>query len=225
MKQLKFLILFTILITFTTTSHVRAYGIESSFTTITGNIQSFSSYQAKMLLVDATATWCTSCDVQLQHLQDVYDSIDNTVNIITLSIDPSDTIPKLVKLKNRFSSPWTFGLDLDSEFMDHFLVEFLPTLFLFDENGNILKKWEGITQPSVILDTINSNTDISFDAAFKNGGNQAGYTSSLLSDLFANPTFKVILLIVVSLFLYLKLVPVKPKETDISKEATKSTNK
>ncbi len=175
-------------------------------------------------MVDSTATWCTSCDVQLQHLQDIYNSVDNNVSIVTLSIDGSDTIPKVIELKNRFNSPWTFGLDHDSEFMDQYLVQFLPTLFLFDENGNILKKWEGITQPSVILNTINSNIDAPFEPVFENGGSQSGDPGSLLKDLFRNPTFKVIVMITVALFVYIKLVPAKSKETNTSKvkESVKS---
>lgn len=205
-------IAFTIIILiFISTNPTLGYALSGTFKTTTDSIQNFSNYDGNLLIVDATASWCTSCDAQLHNLQDVYDSVDDTIQIVTLSIDRSDTVPKIIELKNRFSSPWTFGLDYQSDFMDKHPVNVLPTLFLFSEDGFLIKKWESITPASVILSKLNENIETSFEANFDSG--ESRYQGNLLDELFGSFTFQLFASLAIVIVLYLVFVPSKPNPT------------
>ena len=160
MCKVKYISITLILLIFISTTSISGYGVSATFQTTSGEIQNFSQYEGNLLIVDAVASWCTACEVQFQNLQDVYNSVNNTVKILTLSIDQSDTIPKIIELKKRVSNPpWTFALDYKSEFKKLHEVSVLPTIFLFDEQGSLIKKWESITPASEILNTVNENIE------------------------------------------------------------------
>ncbi|OLS19446.1 MAG: Thiol-disulfide oxidoreductase ResA [Candidatus Heimdallarchaeota archaeon LC_2] len=186
----------------------QGYSLEGSFLNIDNEDLNYSLFDGNVLLIDATASWCTACDTQLQNLNKVYDSVDSRVTIVTLSIDKNDDIPKVAELKTRFDSQWIFALDSGLDFLDQFEVAVLPTLFLFNEDGSIFKKWEGVTTPTIILDAINEHFIVPFDAAFNtNPGAEVG---SLFEDLFANTFFRMVGLMFIVIFVYLKISPSKP---------------
>lgn len=133
-----------------------AYGLSGNYLDTGGSTLSFGGYANKVLIVDATASWCTSCDPQLIQLQEVFDIIDTKVAILTLSVDTSDTPAKMIELKGRFSSPWTFGIDKNADFQNAYPVSVLPTLHIFDLNGNFDSKYEGITSANTIMTRVNS---------------------------------------------------------------------
>jgi len=74
--------------------------------------------------------------------------------MLTLSVGSTDTVSSIVALQGRFNSPWEFGLDENLDFNSIYNISILPTVFLFNEDGAIVKRWEGITPPESILDEI-----------------------------------------------------------------------
>ncbi|MCE7735590.1 MAG: TlpA family protein disulfide reductase [Candidatus Heimdallarchaeota archaeon] len=193
----------------------QAYSLSGGYTSINTQSLDFTTFEDTVLLVDATASWCTACDLQLQNLNKVYESVDSSVSILTLSIDINDDLSQVAELKTRYDSKWAFGLDLNLDFKGQYEVINLPTLFLFKEDGTVFKKWEGVTTPKVILDAINEHFEVPFEAAFNTDASAEAGT--LLSDLFSNVLFRMVGLLLVVVVFYLKIIPSSTKEVTDTK--------
>lgn len=210
LKEFKIFFILSIITILTSVSTAQGYALTGSFQNIENENLEYSFFNGNVLLIDATASWCTACDTQLQNLNKVYDSVDSRVTILTLSIDSNDDIPKVAELKSRFNSKWIFGLDNNLDFIDQYTVAGLPTLFLFSEDGSIFKKWKGITSPTTILDAINEHFEVPFEPAFN--ADSSAEVGSLFEDLFANSLFKMVGLMFVAIFVYLKVTSPTTKE-------------
>lgn len=173
---------------------VHGYEISGGFMNTTGSLSSFDSYEGKILVIDATASWCTGCDPQLQALQSVYNVVDLNVKILTLSVDIQDTIEKVTQLKARFSSPWEFGIDKREDFQSDYPISVLPTLHIFDQNGNLEQKWEGIIGANKIVTKINeiqlqNEIDNPIDDPYAVPDENENLVTSAFANLFSNQLF------------------------------------
>ena len=188
----------------------QAYSLKGGYTRIDTQALDFTTFENTVLLVDATASWCTACDLQLQNLNKVYESVDSRVSILTLSIDISDDLSQVAELKTRYDSKWSFGLDSDLDFKGQYEVINLQTLFLFKEDGTVFKKREGVTSPKIILDAINEHFEVPFEAAFNT--DSSAEAGTLLGDLFSNVLFRMVGLLLIVVVLYLKITPSSSKK-------------
>ncbi|MHA2032377.1 MAG: TlpA family protein disulfide reductase [Candidatus Kariarchaeaceae archaeon] len=175
---------------------------------------SFTNYDGSLVLLDGMATWCGPCRVEMEHLQVVYDTVGEDVQILSLSLSPeSDTIEKLLEFKSEFSAGWTFALDNNEEFLNTFHPNNIPTMYLFNEEGNLLRTWDGITPAHEILTEIekHSNLDLSQDIEQLEKNANKDFSGSLINDLFSNPTFKLFGFLILTILVYTKLI-LKPKQ-------------
>jgi thiol-disulfide isomerase/thioredoxin len=140
---------------------VYSYSIDLSYLKIDGTTGFFTDYEGSYFLVDAMATWCKPCEDSMPHLEEVYDIAGDQVPLLSLSLDPDyDTLNKVKAFKDRFKAEWEFGLDSTRDFLDKFEVEGYPTLFMFDQSGNEIKRWLGLVSSKTILDELGKYVDI-----------------------------------------------------------------
>jgi cytochrome oxidase Cu insertion factor (SCO1/SenC/PrrC family) len=119
-------------------------------------------------------------------MKEIHENIGDQVVILTISIDPqSDSLQDIEKWKNDFKATWTFGLDQDKKLFNQFNLTNLPGLLLFNEEGNLVKQWQGITQPSVIYSELNRQFGIPIPDVQDNGN------SLLVDQLLANTGFRI----------------------------------
>ena len=211
---------------------VSGYPIPGVYTDVTGTDVQFQALEGKPLLVDATASWCTACDQQLKYLAEVYDVTKNDVNILTLSIDiNNDNVQKVIELKNRFNSPWTFGWDQYGDFQSKYTVSSLPTLFLFTSTGDFVTAWTGITPPNVIIDKINSLNPFKQYSLSENQESvdeDRAQATSLIGELFGSSTFQLFIVVLVIFIFYIRSTS-KPQnlveETQDSEKISKGDRK
>ena len=143
------------MITLQNTGSVNAYQVKGNFLNLNNSKTAYDIFDGKLLIIDSTASWCSPCEKQLENLKEVYNIHNTTLNILTLSISPNtDSIEIMRDLKSDSGSSWVFGIDYDLEFMDLMRVPSLPTLYLFNENGDLLVTWEGLTDSRIIINSI-----------------------------------------------------------------------
>jgi len=117
---------------------------------INGKTVSLSDYRGKVVLVNFWATWCPPCRMEIPHfiaLQNEY----KDKGFVILGLAGDDEGIKVVKPfaeKNRINYPILLQ---DNKVADDFGgIVGIPTSFLIDTQGKIVKKYFGYTETAVI---------------------------------------------------------------------------
>lgn len=188
---------------FASVPHSVAYPVQGNFLSTSGSSVNFDSYEGGLVILDATATWCTNCVEQINILRSFKNS-DPTTKIVTVGVDPNaDTIADLEELKNETRATWTFGLDENSYLINQFGITVIPTLILLDEEGGLIKKWEQTTSAVELLEVIRDFKNVDeeeVDNKLTGSSNQ----SSLISEFIENPIVRMIAIIGIVAVLYIR---------------------
>lgn len=138
-------------------------GENFAFTTLGNEQEQLSDYSGKIVILDMMATWCQPCQYQMLELRKIYENYSRSeLEIISIDIDARETAQQLENYRNAFASygynlDWTFGMD-DGNIADKYLGQGIPTLCIFDQQGNLTFTHEGVSVYSDIPPGWPSNT-------------------------------------------------------------------
>ena len=121
-----------------------------------GTTLSIGDLSGKIILVDLMATWCSSCSTQNAYLETVYDTLAGTLEILSLSVDDSETVQMMDDYQTANGLSWPHGLDTGSSFTIYFQVTNIPTLILIDGDGYFRYMHVGLWSDVVMTDKIAS---------------------------------------------------------------------
>lgn len=131
------------------------YKISGSYTSNDNTSKSFSSFEGTPLLLEAISTTCDHCKEQNLQMDIVYNSLNESVSMLSLSINSKDNITTMNAYNQSYPMFWEYGIvDLDQ--LPSYEIKYTPTMILFDDNGNFANCWVGETESSVLLDEINT---------------------------------------------------------------------
>ena len=141
MDRVRFLILFFLIISFTT--GVYADSLKAGDKLPPSKVQdlkkvpkNLSDYKDKILIVDFWATWCVPCVKEFPHLEKFYKKYkDKDVELIAISVD-SD-LKKVQKFVTKNDYTFTILHDIDHETAKSFKIGLIPTLFIVGKDGKI----------------------------------------------------------------------------------------
>ena len=117
---------------------------------------SLESLEGKFVLVDLMATWCTSCASQNTYLKELYSNFNDDLEILSLTVDTSETPAMMAEYKDAKGLSWPHGLDTNSVFSDYFSVKYIPTMVILDANGIVRWMHVGIWTTSQMTQTLAS---------------------------------------------------------------------
>ncbi len=150
----------------------QAGSLNFEYTDMNNQTKNLGQFKGKPLLVDAFATWCEPCKIEIEHLKSIYSISRDQLTIVSLSVSPnSDTVNKVKNFRNDFNALWEFGIDTNSKFTNAFKVIFIPSLYLFDSQGELVKVWEGVTDPLVISSELEDTLGLELGVVNYNAGN------------------------------------------------------
>jgi thiol-disulfide isomerase/thioredoxin len=118
-----------------------------TFTTLDGETKHLSDFYGKVIVLDCMAVNCQPCMRQMYELKKISENYSkNDVSILSIDVWVSngETVSMLQSVIDAFKNQvnleldWTFGLD-DSQgtIEDIYASKGVPTLYIFDKNGNI----------------------------------------------------------------------------------------
>jgi len=110
-----------------------------------GNEISLESYKGKVVLLNFTATWCGPCWETYNPMDELQKQYPEDLVIISFHMDKMKKKWK----KKAASKGITFDVisiwdsETKREIMDSFAPELFPSFVLLNQEGKIIKKWEG----------------------------------------------------------------------------------
>jgi len=106
---------------------------------------SLSDFRGQVVIVDFWATWCGPCQVEMPHLQAIYDDLhERGVEILAVSVDEARTASRVKP--HVMSRGFTFPvlLDTSTEVVSRYNPQMiLPYVVVVDQEGKIVYRHSG----------------------------------------------------------------------------------
>lgn len=113
-----------------------------SLTDFNGRSVNLKDLSNKVVIVDFWATWCSPCRHEIPQLNKLYrDNKARGLEIVGVSMDDESGVVKEFLKGNRIDYPVVMGNEGVAN--DFGGIEGLPTKFIIDRNGNVVKKLVG----------------------------------------------------------------------------------
>jgi len=109
-----------------------------------------ANYKGKVVVLDFYATWCEPCRAETPHLVRLQQQYaDQGLQIIGLNVGGEDDRAEVPAYAKEFSIQYPLGFPED-ELADDYLSDnqSIPQTFLFDRNGNLVKRFVGYSDDS-----------------------------------------------------------------------------
>ncbi len=116
-----------------------------AFTDLDGNDVSLSDFQSKVVVLDMMAIKCPSCREGMSDLVEVHERYGDSIEMITVDIDPTETSAQLRDFKKEFGAEWRFTMDNeDQAFFQEFNAKYIPKIVVIDINGDVVFSDSGV---------------------------------------------------------------------------------
>ena len=104
---------------------------------------SIADYKGKYLLIDFWASWCGPCRSAIPNVKELYTKYkEKGFDVLSISIDKDENAWRKAMIEEGM--PWAQTLSPDiNKTMDQFLFSGIPTLYLVNREGKIVKSYTG----------------------------------------------------------------------------------
>ncbi|MEW6623417.1 MAG: TlpA disulfide reductase family protein [Bacillota bacterium] len=123
-----------------------------------GVMFTYEEFEARPTLVVAWTTWCPTCLEELLYLKDHYDEINSRVNLVAVNLTTSERNPgNLDKYLTAIQVPFVVLSDTEGKSREHFASRFVPSSFLLNSKGKVVKKADGPVTVEMLENWLSEN--------------------------------------------------------------------
>ncbi len=181
--------------------------ISGAYTNLNNQQVAYSSYNNRMLLIEAFATDCSYCRDQHPELVKFNSRFSSDIFLISVSVSADDTIPVITNYLQEYPASWEVGIDTGGSFANQFGIRSTPTMIFFDGNGNALDTKIGFTSYDELASTM--EYFLEFDDPFTAPPHTyippEGPEGSFIEELFGSPIFGIAFFGIIVIMVYLKM--------------------
>lgn len=120
-----------------------------------GKNVSLSDYKGKVVIIDFWATWCPPCRRGIPDLIDLKNEFKDKIAVIGISLDMENTKAGVPDFVDKMGINYPVVYFNDKVINDYGGISAIPTTFIIDKNGNIVKKIVGLYPKSEIEKQLN----------------------------------------------------------------------
>lgn len=113
------------------------------FKDASGNLVDLGDLKGKVIFLNFWATWCPPCRAEMPSINKLYDQFKNDKNIVFIFADADGDLTK----STRFMADRKYTLPVykvESNIPDQIFAGALPTTVIFDKQGRLSFKHEGV---------------------------------------------------------------------------------
>jgi len=136
-------------------------GEDFTFTVINGTVKRLSDYLGRIVIMDMWAISCEPCQYQMLELEKVYENYSRgDLEIISINVAIYETSQQIIDFIEVFKEfgyelSWVFGNDDGSIWEEYQMPRGgIPTIYIFDKNGNIYYSEESYHPYSTLVEKI-----------------------------------------------------------------------
>ena len=141
-------------------------GEDFAFTTVNGTEKHLRDYRGKVVVMDMWAIWCGLCQYQMLELEKVYGNYSrDDLEILSINIDTRETSQEIIEFIEGFAQfgyelNWVFINDDGSIWEEYQMPRGgIPTIYIFDQNGNVYYSEESYHPYSSLVEKIDELLD------------------------------------------------------------------
>ncbi|WP_419769521.1 MAG: TlpA family protein disulfide reductase [Candidatus Marinarcus sp.] len=120
--------------------------------TISKNNVKIQGYEGKIVLLDFFATWCEPCKAEIPDLNNLRKTYSNDFEIIAVLLENNRSIEQVDAFKKEFNINYPISNTLSNFDLANAVggVVSIPTMFLFDQQGNLVQKYVGMVPAEML---------------------------------------------------------------------------
>lgn len=108
-----------------------------SVTTFTGEHYQKSALSGKIILLNFWSSWCASCDEEGAALEEVWQEVKESGDIIFLGVNYVDTEKDSLAFLEKYDITFPNGPDMGSRISRMFKVEAVPETYIIGKDGRL----------------------------------------------------------------------------------------
>lgn len=117
---------------------------------LNGNSVSLADFKGKVIILDFFATWCPPCREEIPHLVELQNVYANKgLQTVGISLDKTG-IDSVKKFVTSYNINYPVAIATGKIIKDYGPIQFIPTIFVIDKNGNIAKKYVGFKAKDIL---------------------------------------------------------------------------
>ena len=119
-------------------------------TTIDGLPFRTTDLRGQVIVLNFFATWCGPCQLELPHLQAIWDEFRNHENFQMLLVGREESAENLraFQQKNEFTLP--MASDPDASIYGRFASQSIPRTYLISSQGTVVYEWTGAYEKEIL---------------------------------------------------------------------------
>lgn len=107
-----------------------------SLTTLSGANFTLSDYVGQVVLLDFMSVSCGPCRSMMPDLVEIADEYNDSIIILSIDVDSSDSISDLIEFKNEYNATWQFALDT-ADLLTKYAAAPIPKTVIIDKEGYV----------------------------------------------------------------------------------------
>jgi len=92
-----------------------------------------------VVVLDFMATWCAPCRSQMEELKKVYTQYGDKIRVISVDVDPRESVELLSGFRNEVGATWEFVMDDNGTFYKYNIFGTIPTIVILNDGEMVYR--------------------------------------------------------------------------------------